>query len=227
MRIDTEKTGADAAMLPLNNLASAYEDMGDYAQALPLFERSLALREKALGAGDARVLRAKQNLARVLLDLHDTARAQPLIDEALAVFRTRYGENSMNTVKAEFALGTLYSMTGRHTELAALLETLHAATIDFTPLMTARLHALEGDAAEASHDAQAALAARRQAWETMRKAFGDQHPQTAEFAVAYASALADHAHTEEAKALVAPYMAVVDAAMVADAPARRALARWR
>jgi len=104
---------------------------------------------------------------------------------------------------------------------------LRAATIDFTPLMTARLHALEGDAAEASHDAQAALAARKQAWESMRNAFGDQHPQTAEFAVAYASALADHAHADEAKAFVAPYMPIIDAAMVADAPSRRALARWR
>jgi serine/threonine-protein kinase len=227
MRIETEKTGADSALLPLNNLASAYEDMGDYAQALPLFERSLAWREKKLAADDARVLRAKQNLARILLDVHDTARAQPLIEEALAVFRARDGENTLNTVKAEFTLGTFYSMTSRHAELAALLDTLRAATIDFTPLMTARLHALEGDAAEASHDAQAALAARKQAWESMRNAFGDQHPQTAEFAVAYASALADHAHADEAKAFVAPYMPIIDAAMVADAPSRRALARWR
>ncbi len=227
MRIDTEKTGADAAMLPLNNLASAYEDMGDYAQAMPLFERSLASRQKTLAADDARVLRAKQNLARVLLELHDTARAQPLIEAALAVFRTRFGENNMNTVKAEFALGTLYGMTGRRADLVKLLDTLHAATIEFTPLMTARMHALEADAAEASHDTDTALAARKQAWEAMRTAFGDQHPQTAEFAVAYASVLADHAHADEARALVAPYIGVIDAALVAEAPARRALARWR
>ncbi|HEY0232179.1 MAG TPA: tetratricopeptide repeat protein, partial [Dokdonella sp.] len=227
MRIDTEKTGADAPILPLNNLASAYEDMGDYAQALPLFERSLALRAKTLAADDTRVLRAKQNLARVLLDLYDTARAQPLIEEALAVLRARFGENNTNTVKAELTLGALYSMTGRHAELAALLDTLHAAKIEFAPLMTARMHALEADAAEASHDIDTALAARRKAWEAMRKAFGDQHPQTAEFAVAYASALAQHARADEARALVAPYISVIDAAMVAEAPSRRALARWR
>ncbi|MET0226321.1 MAG: serine/threonine-protein kinase, partial [Dokdonella sp.] len=209
MRIDTEKIGADAAMLPLNNLASAYEDMGDYAQALPLFERSLASRQKALAADDARVSRAKQNLARVLLEMHDTARAQPLIEEALAAFRKRFGENNVNTVKAEFALGTLYGLTGRHAELTALLDTLHAGTIELTPLMTARMHALEAQAAEASHDTDAALAALRQAWEAMRTAFGDAHPQTAEFAVAYASALAEHAHADEAKALVAPYVAVI------------------
>lgn len=227
MRIDTEKTGADAAILPLNNLASAYEDMGDYAQALPLFERSLASRAKLLAADDTRVLHAKQNLSRILLDLHDTARAKPLVDEAVAVFRARFGENNMNTVKAELALGTWYSVAGHRAELSALLDTLHGATIEFTPLMNARVHALEGDVAEASHDTGAMLSARRNAWEVMRNAFGDQHPQTAEFAVDYADALAAHARADEAKAFIAPYIPVLDTALVADAPARRALARWR
>ena len=35
---------------PINNLASAYEDMGDYASAIPLFRQSLAIRSKTLAA---------------------------------------------------------------------------------------------------------------------------------------------------------------------------------
>ncbi len=227
LRIETATVGEAGTFLPLNNLASAYEDMGDYARALPLFERSLELREKTLAADDAHVLRAKQNLARVLLDMGRTQRAKPLIDEALAGFRERLGTDNVNTVKAEFALASWQAATGRSAELADSVKTLRASKVPFTPLMTARLHALEADLAASRHDAAAALAADEAAWRTLRDAFGEQHPQVAEFAVRYANVLADFGRARAARAFVAPYVAIVDAAFAPEAPVRRIVARWR
>jgi len=47
----------------LNNLASLYQDQGDYASAEPLYKRSLAILEKALGPDHPYVAGSLENLA--------------------------------------------------------------------------------------------------------------------------------------------------------------------
>ena len=47
----------------LNNLASFYQDQGQYAEAEPLFKRSLAIREKALGPDHPSVAVSLKKLA--------------------------------------------------------------------------------------------------------------------------------------------------------------------
>src|SRR5262245_43892589 len=49
----------------LNNLASAYLELGRYAEAEPLFKRALVIREKNLGPDDPRVAATVNNLASV------------------------------------------------------------------------------------------------------------------------------------------------------------------
>jgi tetratricopeptide (TPR) repeat protein len=47
----------------LNNLAALYDTQGDYAKAEPLYKRSLAIREKALGPDHPNVATSLENMA--------------------------------------------------------------------------------------------------------------------------------------------------------------------
>jgi tetratricopeptide (TPR) repeat protein len=49
----------------LNNLALLYQDQGRYAEAAPLFRRSLAIVEKALGPEHPKTAGALRNLAEL------------------------------------------------------------------------------------------------------------------------------------------------------------------
>ena len=59
--------------LALNNLAVLYDNQGRYAEAEPLYKRSLAIREKALGPDHPDVATALNNLA----ELYTTRAATP------------------------------------------------------------------------------------------------------------------------------------------------------
>ncbi len=50
----------------LNNLAELYRLQGRYAEAEPLYERSLAIREKALGAEHPHVATSLENYSALL-----------------------------------------------------------------------------------------------------------------------------------------------------------------
>ncbi len=56
----------------LNNLAEIYRAQGKYAEAEPLYQRSLAIREKALGPEHPDVATSLENYAAIL---RQTARA--------------------------------------------------------------------------------------------------------------------------------------------------------
>ena len=56
----------------LNNLAGLYQNQGRYAEAEPLYQRALAIREKALGPEHPSVAQSLENYAALL---RETARA--------------------------------------------------------------------------------------------------------------------------------------------------------
>ena len=62
----------------LNNLAGLLESEGDYAAAKPLYERALAIIEKALGADHPNTSTNLNNLAYLLAAQGDYAAAEPL-----------------------------------------------------------------------------------------------------------------------------------------------------
>ena len=62
----------DEVATSLNNLAELYRDQGHYAEAEPLFKRSLAIVEKALGPEHPNVAQGLENYAALL---RQTARA--------------------------------------------------------------------------------------------------------------------------------------------------------
>jgi serine/threonine-protein kinase len=220
------EASADYA-LPLNNLASAHEDMGDVTAAIPLFRQSLAIRRKTLPADDAKVLRAEYNLARALIKGGSLKEAKPLLDRALAGFLKLYGEANPATAKAQLWAGEWQLRSGNAMAAAESLTKLQASPAPFTPLLRAQRASFGAEIAAKNRDGTAALAARKDAWEILRQAWGELHPLTAQCAIEYAMALLDAGHRAEAEKVALPALPIVDAAFAADAPIRRMLAPWR
>ena len=69
----------------LNNLAILLQTHGDLAGARPLYERALAIREKALGPEHPDTATSLNNLAKSLLLKGDLTGARPLYERALAI----------------------------------------------------------------------------------------------------------------------------------------------
>ena len=63
--------------------AAGYRALGRYADALQLFERTLALRTVKLGASHPETLNSQANTARCLVDLNRSAEAVPIIDDCV------------------------------------------------------------------------------------------------------------------------------------------------
>ena len=66
----------------LNNLALLYQVQGKYAEAEPLYKRSLKIREKALGKEHPVVAHSLNNLATVYQAQDRYAEAEPRYKEA-------------------------------------------------------------------------------------------------------------------------------------------------
>jgi serine/threonine-protein kinase len=225
-RTASAATSAERAK-PVNNLASAYEDMGDYAAAIPLFRESLAIRKSALAADDPMVLRAEYNLARALTRNGELAEAKPMLESVLAESRKRYGEANAATAKAELWLGEWDLRSGEPGAAASRLKELQASAAPMTPLLKAQRAAFAGELASARGERADAVANREQAWNIMRDAWGAGHPLTAEYAVEYATALAEANRGREARAIAEPLVAVIDTTFADDARVRREVMRWK
>ena len=69
----------------LNNLAALYYVQGKYAEAEPLFQRALKIREKALGPDHPNVATGLENYAALLRKMGREAKAEPLEARARAI----------------------------------------------------------------------------------------------------------------------------------------------
>jgi eukaryotic-like serine/threonine-protein kinase len=228
MRINERTMGENGAerAKPLNNLASAYEDMGDYAAAIPLFRESLAIRKKALAPDDPMVMRADYNLGRVLTKAGSVKEAKTILDSVRVDYVERYGEANASTAKAEMWLAYADVRLGDADAAASLLDKVELSPAKFTPLMRAQRDGLRAEIAASRHDEATMLAARKDAWDAMRAGQGERHPLTAEFGIAYATALADTGHAADARAVAEPLKEIVAEAFADDSAVRRQLGRW-
>ena len=77
----------------LNNLARLYYDQGRYAQAEPLYQRSLAIAEKALGPEHPDVANSLENYATLLRETGREDKAEELQARAKAIRAKHAQEN--------------------------------------------------------------------------------------------------------------------------------------
>ena len=69
---------------PRDNLAGAYQAAGDLGRAIPLYEQTLAGRQRVLGEDHPDTLTSRNNLADAYQAAGDLGRAIPLYEQTLA-----------------------------------------------------------------------------------------------------------------------------------------------
>jgi hypothetical protein len=87
----------------LNNLAQVLAAQGNLLGARPLYERTLAIRERALGPEHPDTATSLHDLGLLLKDQGDLARARPLLERALAIWEKVQGSEHPNTAAASTA----------------------------------------------------------------------------------------------------------------------------
>ena len=92
----------------LNNLAALYRYQGRYADAEPLYKRSLAIREKALGPEHPDVAYSLNNLAALYELQGRYAEAEPLYKRSLAIREKALGPDHPDVAVSLNNLAGLY-----------------------------------------------------------------------------------------------------------------------
>jgi tetratricopeptide (TPR) repeat protein len=115
--------GPDAIELAevVNDLADAFHHQGRYAEAEPLHERALKIKEKA-GADDASLSTSLNNLATLYQDQGRYDEAEPLYKRALTIRERVLGLEDPRVAHTLTSLAGLYQETNRLTEAEPLLE---------------------------------------------------------------------------------------------------------
>ncbi|QRO00167.1 tetratricopeptide repeat protein [Archangium violaceum] len=98
------------------------EDAGRHAEAVPLFERALALREAELGGTHPDVATSLDILANLYAHLGFYARAEPLHERALAIRESALGEDHPDVASSLSHLARLYQFQGRYGRARPLHE---------------------------------------------------------------------------------------------------------
>ena len=116
----------------LNNLAEAYRLQGRYAEAEPLYKRSLAIREKALGPEHPRVATTLNNLAVLYQAQGKYADAEPLYKLALAIWEKALGPEHPHVATSLENYAALLRKTGRGNEAVKLEARAKAIQAKYT-----------------------------------------------------------------------------------------------
>ena len=98
----------------LNNLALLYVNQGRYADAEPLYKRSLAINEKALGPDHPDVATSLNNLAVLYANQGRYADAEPLYKRSLAIREKALGPDHPDVAVSLNNLAALYDDQGRY-----------------------------------------------------------------------------------------------------------------
>jgi tetratricopeptide (TPR) repeat protein len=92
--------------------ADRFHSLGDYAQARPLYERVLEIREKALGPDHPGTAESLNNLAVLLQAQGDLIGARPLFERALSIRENVFGPDHPNTAESLSNLAGLLRAQG-------------------------------------------------------------------------------------------------------------------
>ena len=104
----------------LNNLALLYKIQGKYAEAEPLYQRSLTIREKVLGPEHPNVALSLNNLAALYQAQGKYAEAVPLFQRSLTILEKVLGPEHPNVATSRENYARLLRATNRSSEAAPL-----------------------------------------------------------------------------------------------------------
>jgi tetratricopeptide (TPR) repeat protein/transcriptional regulator with XRE-family HTH domain len=111
---------SEAAGRLLFETASYLQDRARYAEAEPLFVRSLAIREHCLGSEHLDVAASLNGLADLYREQGKHAEAEPLFQRALAIREQRLGPDEIRVAVSLTNVANLYRDQGKHAEAEPL-----------------------------------------------------------------------------------------------------------
>jgi len=104
--------------MPVNNLAVLYRDQGRYAEAEPLYRRSLAISENAFGPGHTQLAPSVNGLGVIYREQGDYHRAELFFKRALTIVETALGPKHPDVTTSLESYADLLRKTGRTDEAA-------------------------------------------------------------------------------------------------------------
>lgn len=108
--------------LALNELALVYSVQGRYAEAEPLYQRSLEIRGKTLGEDHHDVAESLHNLARLYHAQGKYAESEPLHERALEISERTLGKDHPHFAFTLNNLADVYQAQGRYAEAEPLYQ---------------------------------------------------------------------------------------------------------
>jgi tetratricopeptide (TPR) repeat protein len=221
MRTATGEEQALAQASQLNQQAFELYQAGRYAEAIPLAEQALAIREVALGPEHPSTATSLNNLALLYYFQGRYGEAEPLYQQALAIYEEALGPEHPSTASSLNNLAGLYEAQGRYGEaeplfqqaLAIYEEALgpeHPSTASSLNNL-AGLYEAQGRYGEAEPLYQQALA-------IYEEALGPEHPLTATSLNNLAGLYESQGRYGEAEPLYQQALAIREAALGPEHP---------
>lgn len=109
-------------IVPLYNLGSFYEKVGEYAKAVVFYQRGLAASESHLGPGDKLTAQYLSSLGTMYMYLVEYDKAEPLLKRALEVRERVFGPEKPETARSVNNLATLYMSREEYAKAEPLLK---------------------------------------------------------------------------------------------------------
>ncbi|MDD4964983.1 MAG: tetratricopeptide repeat protein [Gallionella sp.] len=106
----------------LNQLGMRHYEQGNYAEAEPLFKRSLAIRESTLGKNHPDVAQSLNNLALLYHAQGNYAAAEPLLQRSLEIWESTLGKNHPDVATNLNNLASLYQDQGNYAAAEPLYQ---------------------------------------------------------------------------------------------------------
>ena len=104
----------------LDDLAEVYRAQGKFAEAAPLYERSMAIREKAVGPEHSDLVGTLNGLADLYRAQGKFAEAEPLYRRALTILEQKHGRGHPEVGASLESLADLYQAEGKFAEAEPL-----------------------------------------------------------------------------------------------------------
>jgi tetratricopeptide (TPR) repeat protein len=194
----------------LQYLAGLYRRQRQYDRAEPLYERALAIREKA-DSEHPEVARTLNSLAALYRDTGQYLKAESLLERALRIWEKTRGPEQAEMAWVLHSFGSLYRIQGKYEKAEPLYRRALAILekcrepghpdVAQTHYRLAQLYDDQGQYAKAESSCQRAL----EIWE---KALGSEHPEVATCLEYYASLLRKMGRSQEAGLLEARARAI-------------------
>ena len=210
----------EAARL-LNQAAEYLAERAQYAEAEPLYQRSLAIREKALGPDHPDVATSLNNLAALYDDQGKYAEAEPLYQRSLTILEKALGPDHPDVAVSLNNLAVLYRNQGKYAEVGPLHQRSLAIRekalgpdhpdVAVSLNNMALLYRKQGKYAEAEPLYQRSLAIRE-------KALGPDHPAVATSLNNLAALYRSQGKYAEAEPLYQRSLAIREKALEPDHP---------